>query len=154
MSTESSEANRSSIPRWLWLGVIVWSDDPEVEPTVIADSSSVLVARAGAVTIHEMLAEDRDGYAGATQFLESHPPPQDWDSPEHVRAWLDALQEATPHPSFSIHTVPVAGGADGTNRSAVNRYLQQALWQREQALRVDLPNPAEAKPPVERHLER
>ncbi|KUF06093.1 hypothetical protein AUL38_14455 [Leucobacter sp. G161] len=51
-----------------------------------------------AVTIHEML-EDSDAYAGATDFLQSNPPPQDWVEPRDVDDWLEALREATPHPS-------------------------------------------------------
>ncbi len=133
MVTDSDRFERPSVPHSLWLGVIVWSDDPEVEPTVIADRSPVTLARTMAVTIHEML-EDSDTYAGATEFLQSNPPPQDWAKPRDVDDWLEALREATPHPSFSFHRVPITGGADGTNHGFVNRYLGQALREREQAL--------------------
>jgi hypothetical protein len=89
----------TSPPGALFLGVIVWS---EVDPTVIADRNPVAVARAVAVTIHEML-EDSEVYAGATEFLQSNPSPQDWVLPEDVDAWLEALREATPYPVYSFH---------------------------------------------------
>lgn len=98
MTSEPADRSQPPLPRSLWLGVIVWSDDPEVEPTVIADRSPVSLARTMAVTIHEML-EDSDAYAGATDFLQSNPPPQDWVEPRDVDDWLEALREATPHPS-------------------------------------------------------
>lgn len=130
----------TSLPGALFLGVIVWADDPEIDPTVIADRNPVAVARAVAVTIHEIL-EDSEAYAGATEFLQSNPPPQDWVLPEDVDAWLEALREATPHPAYSFHRVPMTGGADGTNHTAVNRYLQHALQEREAALTAD-PSPS------------
>ena len=141
-SATATTAQRSatSPPGALFLGVIVWADDPEVDPTVIADRNPVVLARAVAVTIHEML-EDSEAYAGATEFLQSNPPPQDWVLPEDVDAWLEALREATPHPAYSFHRVPMTGGADGTNHTAVNRYLQHALQEREAALTAD-PSPS------------
>lgn len=146
-------AETSHVPRTLWLGVIVWSDDPEVEPTVIADRSPVALARTMAVTIHEML-ENSDAYAGATEFLQSNPPPQDWTEPREVGDWLEALREATPHPSFSFHRVPIAGGADGTNYSFVNRYLEQALREREQALAEEPSSRTYEEPSARTFLER
>lgn len=146
-------AETSHVPRTLWLGVIVWSDDPEVEPTVIADRSPVALARTMAVTIHEML-ENSDAYAGATEFLQSNPPPQDWVEPRDVDNWLEALREATPHPSFSFHRVSTAGGADGTNYSFVNRYLEQALREREQALAEEPSSRTYEGPSARTFLER
>jgi len=145
-------AETSHVPRTLWLGVIVWSDDPEVEPTVIADRSPVALARTMAVTIHEML-EDSDAYAGATEFLQSKPPPRDWVEPRDVDDWLEALREATPHPSFSFHRLPITGGADGSNHGFVNRYLEQALREREQALAKEL-SLRTSEGPATRPLER
>lgn len=71
-----AQGSTTRLPGALFLGVIVWADDTEVDPTVIADRNPVAVARAVAVTIHEML-EDSEAYAGATEFLQSNPPPQD-----------------------------------------------------------------------------
>lgn len=135
-----AQGSTTRLPGVLFLGVIVWADDPEIDPTVIADRNPVAVARAVAVTIHEML-EDSEAYAGATEFLQSNPPPQDWVLPEDVDAWLEALREATPHPAYSFHQVPLTGGADGTNHTAVNRYLEHALQEREAALTPD-PSPS------------
>ena len=100
--------------------------------------------------IHEMI-DDSPAYAGAPEFLESNPPPQDWVLPEDVDVWLDALREATPYPAYSFHQVPVAGGADGTNRAVVNRYMESALQEREQSLFVDLPTVSQQQHSGPRH---
>ena len=87
----SLEANVTprSVPAYLFLGVILWSDDTEEDPTVIADRNPVTLARTMAVMIHEMI-DDSPAYEGATEFLESNPPPQDWVLPEDVDDWLDS----------------------------------------------------------------
>lgn len=125
-------------PASLFLGVIIWSDDTEEDPTVIADRNPVTLARTMATMIHDMI-DDSPAYAGAPEFLQSNPPPQDWVLPEDVDAWLEALREATPHPAYSFHQIPITGGADGTNLTVVNRYLESALREREQSLTSDAP---------------
>lgn len=125
-------------PRNLSVAVIVWMDDAFVEPTVIAHRSPVVVAHAAALAIHEMIT-DPYAYGGATDFLESQKPPQDWRTPEDVDAWLEALRNTTSYPAFSFHRVAVNGGADGLNDLAVDRHLQQALRQRERAVQPDDP---------------
>ena len=149
----TAQRSATSPPGALFLGVIVWADDPEIDPTVIAARNPVAVARAVAVTIHEML-EDSEAYAGATEFLESNPPPQDWVLPEDVDAWLEALREATPHPAYSFHHVPSTGGADGTNHTVVDRYLQHALQAREAALTPDPSPSTDPSRSTGRHLAR
>lgn len=151
MDTESAEADtqrptahnrgegHARQPNPIFLGVIIWSDDAEEDPTVIADRNPVTLARTMAVMIHEMI-DDAPAYEGATEFLESNPPPQDWVLPEDVDDWLEALREATPYPSYSFHQIPTTGGADGTNRTVVNRYLESALQEREQSLSADAPD--------------
>ena len=148
----SLEANVTprSVPAYLFLGVILWSDDTEEDPTVIADRNPVTLARTMAVMIHEMI-DDSPAYGGATEFLESNPPPQDWVLPEDVDDWLEALREATPYPSYSFHQIPTTGGADGTNRTVVNRYLDSALQAREQSLSVDAPDDPRRQHPGPAH---
>jgi len=124
-------------PTQLFLGVIVWSDDVEEDPTVIADRNPVTLARVMATTIHEMM-DDSPAFEGATEFLESHPSPMEWEWPRDVDDWLEELREATPYPAFSFHQIPTVGGADGTNRTVVNRYLEQALREREHDLTGDV----------------
>ncbi|MGP4965973.1 hypothetical protein [Glutamicibacter ardleyensis] len=126
-------------PASLFLGVIIWSDDTEQDPTVIADRNPVTLARTMAVMIHEMI-DDSPAYAGAPEFLQSNPPPQDWRRLEDVDAWLEALREATPYPAYSFHQVPTTGGADGTNQTLVNRYLGTEFREREHALSADAPH--------------
>lgn len=149
----TAQRRTTSAPGALFLGVIIWSDDTEVDPTVIADRNPVTLARTVAVTIHEML-EDSEAFAGATEFLQSNPPPQDWVLPEDVDAWLEALREATPHPAYSFHHVPLTGGADGTNHTVVNNYLQHALQEREDALTPDSSPSSVAGQSSGRHLAR
>lgn len=132
-------------PSMLSLGVIIWSDDTSEDPTVIVDRSPVTLARVMATAIHEMI-DDSHAYAGATEFLESNPPPSDWVTPEDVDNWLDALREATPYPAFSFHQIPTTGGADGTNHTFVNRYLDRALQDRAHALAGDEGASHEAAP--------
>lgn len=74
--------------------------------------------------------------------------------PEDVDAWLEALREETPHPAYSFHHVPVTGGADGTNHSAVNRYLRHALQERAEALTLDPSPSTDAGRSSGRHLAR
>lgn len=136
MTTTEPHAQEEGPQRSVYLGVIIWSDDPDVEPTVIADRNPVTLARSLALTIHEMLA-DTNLYVGATEFLQEQPPPQDWALPEDVDDWLEALRDGTPYPSYSFHQVPITGGVDGTNHTVVNRHLQHALHDREQALAAD-----------------
>ena len=59
-----------------------------------------------------------------------------------VDAWLEALREATPHPAYSFHEIPIAGGAAGTNHTVVTQYPSHALRSREHALDAD-PDAAE-----------
>jgi|SRR5699024_5400353 len=136
MTTTETHAQEERPQPSVYLGVIIWSDDPDVEPTVIAHRNPVTLAHSLALTIHEMLT-DTNLYAGATEFLQEQPPPQDWVLPEDVDEWLEALQEATPYPAYWFHQVPTTGGVDGTNHTAVNRHLQHALHDREQALAAD-----------------
>lgn len=118
--------------------VIVWSDDPEAQPTVVADRSPVVVARAAALAIHEMIT-DPYVYAGATDFLETQKPPQDWRTPGDVDAWLEALQQSAPYPAFSFHRVPVTGGADGLTGLMIDQHIDHALQERERAVLPDEP---------------
>jgi len=152
MNTEAALHAREEArtpPRQLFLGVIIWSDDTEEDPTVIADRNPVTLARTMAVMIHEMI-DGSPAYEGAAEFLESNPPPQDWVLPKDVDDWLEALREATPHPAYSFHQVPITGGADGTNRTVVNRYLAAALHEREDTLNSDAPSPNSDEMPQRR----
>ncbi|MDQ1128980.1 hypothetical protein [Microbacterium sp. SORGH_AS_0888] len=132
-----AETNRDAgRPRMLCLGVVVWSDDPDVEPTVLAHDSPVVVAHATALAIHEVL-EDSPAYVGASEFLETHRGPRDWRTPEDVDAWLEALREATPHPAYSFHQIPVGGGNEKGDDAAAS--LHHAMQERERALTADAP---------------
>lgn len=113
------------------VGVIVWSNLEGEEPTVLADISVVRLARTIATTLYETLS-DSDAFAGATEFLTSHPAPADWQYPEDVNAWLNALQEATPYPSFSIQSIPVRPLA--ADKTPAGSALAHALDQRAQDL--------------------
>lgn len=102
------EPERLPTPPHVNIGVINWSDLEQDEPTVLAHSNPVTLARQIATMLHETLS-DSDAFAGATEFLSSHSTPADWQSPEDVDRWMDALREATPLPSFSLQRIPVTG---------------------------------------------
>lgn len=138
-------------PSFLSLGVIVWSDDPEVDPTVIATRHPVTLARSVALTIHDMLT-NADLYAGAAELVQTLPPPEDWARPEDVDDWLEALRESTPYPAYSFHRVPVSGGVDGTDYLPVSRHLEAALHAREQALTGEPAEPSASPPAAGREL--
>ncbi len=136
------------VPPQLSVGVIVWSDTTEDDPTVIAHRSPVTLARMMAETLYEQL-HDSPGFEGAAEFLDEHPPPADWTWPEDVDDWLEALRATTPFPAFSFHQIPTVGGADGTNRPLVSRLLARALREREHALEPD--TSAQPTRPAGRH---
>lgn len=115
--TDDSEPPRGS--SGLSLGVIIWADDTTVDPTVIVGHSAASLARVVATTIHDEMTSDSDSYAGATEFLNSNPPPQDWATPEDVDHWLEALREATPHPAITFYQIPTPGGPDGIGGTVV-----------------------------------
>jgi len=119
--------------RHLAVGVIVWDDQGDDDPTVLADPNPTALARAIALLLHQRIAEGPTSDTLA-RFLEEHPPAQDWAEPKDVDDWLDALRETTPLPSVSFHEVPISGGADGTDRIRAARMLTSALARREQEL--------------------
>ena len=156
VSRRMNTTRRAGFPSWIPLeseperpprpparvpvGVIVWSDLDGVEPTVLADTSAARLARTIATTLHETLS-DSDAFAGATEFLTAHTAPADWQYPEDVDAWLNALLEATPYPSFSIQSVPL--GPTILAGAPASPELTQALDQRAQDLSADTePGPA------------
>lgn len=93
------EPEPTPLPARAYVGVIVWSDLEGQDPTVIADASATAMARRLATVLHETLS-DRNAFAGATEFLETHRSPAEWKGPEDVGAWLDDLRAATPYPAF------------------------------------------------------
>lgn len=121
ISRRLETTRREGLPSWMPLGdepaavepaehvnvgVIVWSDMAEDEPTVLADQHPVRLARALAETLHASL-RDSDVFAGAADFLDHHQPPAAWEKPEDVDAWLEDLRAATDYPSFSIQRLPI-----------------------------------------------
>lgn len=114
------EPERPRPPARLSVGVIVWSDLPDDEPTVVASASPLRVVHMLATTLHDAL-KDSDAFAGATEFLQTHVDPANWNTPEDVDAWLDALREATPFPTFSIHTVTLPSTSPTPLREALEQ---------------------------------
>lgn len=100
------EAAPAPLPARAYVGVIAWSDLEGMEPTVIVDASATAMARRLATELYETLS-DRDGFAGATEFLETHRSPDEWKGPEDVGAWLDDLRAATPDPAFWYQQIEI-----------------------------------------------
>lgn len=120
------EPEPTPLPARAYVGVIVWSDLEGQDPTVIADTSATAMARQLATVLHEGLS-DRNVFAGATEFLETHRSPNEWKGPEDVGAWLDDLRAATPYPAFWYEQIGIGNApaqasetpAPATERSAV-----------------------------------
>jgi hypothetical protein len=137
----------------MFLGVVVWSDDPEVEPSVFVGTDQVTVMLATALGIHELL--DRSpAYDGAAEFLATQPPPAAWESVSDVHDWLEALREATPYPACSLQQIPTRA-LDDVPRSSFEDTLRDALRAREHAVTAtDLADPAPSMPRPEQGLGR
>ncbi|GFZ83098.1 hypothetical protein [Nesterenkonia alkaliphila] len=88
-------------PTQVHVGVIIWTDLENQEPTILVDTNPVRLTRNLATTLHESLDGD-PGFEGAAEFLDHHPSPQEWKTPEDVDVWLDALSASTPYPAVSI----------------------------------------------------
>lgn len=120
------------LPARAHVAVIVWSDVEGQDPTVIADASPTAVARRLATVLHETLS-DRDAFAGATEFLETHRSPDEWKGPEDVGAWLDDLRATSPYPAFWYAPIDIGNApapaserrAPATERPAAP---QDKLW--------------------------
>jgi hypothetical protein len=109
----------------LSVGVIVWSEEVQDDPTVLAHRDPVTLARAMALLIHDRI-QDTYAFPGLTGFLDDHAPPQDCLESRDVDDWLDELREAAPYPAFSFHDLPITGGTDGTDRAEAGRMLSCA----------------------------
>lgn len=103
------------------VAMIVWSDDLDIEPTVLVGSRSVPLHRETAAMLHGKLT-DSDSFQGAQQFLADHAGPAQWRTPEEIEAWLDALRESTPYPHVTFAQQPLTHGAE-----SYGRHLAQAL---------------------------
>ena len=117
-------ANRAARtrPQVVTVGVITWSDDPDVEPSILIGSRSTDLARRVATQLYEELAES-EAFAGGDEVIDKHTPIQQWNTPEDVDQWLEALAEETPMPRATITRLPVAdltgpGGQYGRDLSS------------------------------------
>lgn len=132
ISRRLETTRREGLPSWMPLGgepaavepaehvnvgVIVWSEMAEDEPTVLADQHPVGLARVLAENLHASL-RDSDVFAGAAEFLDRHQPPSAWETPEDVDAWLEDLRAATDYPSFSIQRLPIGTSSPAGEPSA------------------------------------
>jgi hypothetical protein len=154
------EPESTPLPARAYVGVIIWSDLDGQDPTVIADASATAMARRLATVLHETLS-DRDAFAGATEFLETHRSPDEWKGPEDVGAWLDDLRAATPYPAFWYEQIEIGNTpappltsespAPATERSAAP---EGTLWtyQVPVEFEVSAPSPSEARRLVDEAL--
>lgn len=104
-------------PSTVHVGVIVWSEDTMVEPTTVVDSNPVALARNVASLVHEILSGDVDAFDGAAEFLDSHPGPAQWSTPEDIEAWLEDLRASTPTPAVTLEQFIVPAQQRGTGQA-------------------------------------
>lgn len=110
--TATTEPTPEAEPARVYVEAIVWTDLEDQEPTVVVDTDSVRLARNVATTLYENLDGD-PGFLGAAEFLENHQSPAQWETPEDVDAWLEALDSATPYPAVSIQRLGVGAPPPG-----------------------------------------
>lgn len=136
-----------SRPRTVGVGVIVWSDDQETEPTIIISPRIVQLTREVATMVWEELHQS-DAFQGAEDFLVSHLEPADWGGARQVDEWLDALSEAMPFPQVTLTQLPVDGSGEGHQHQ-----LADALSRRAAELdRTDRPSVDGHPPDLGRNL--
>jgi hypothetical protein len=127
-------------PQTITIAVIDWSDDPEVNPTVLAGSRSAELVRQAATQVYAELAGS-EAFLGAAEFLSTHPAPAQWRFPEDTDEWLLALSVATPYLRVTItQTTPPDPVSPGQEMA---RTLTENLARREAELH---PNPASTHP--------
>jgi hypothetical protein len=103
--------------------VITWSDDPEVEPTIMVRRRIVELNRSVATMLYEEL-RDSNAFQGATEFLKSHT--DDWEDARAVDDWLEALKNATPFPRVTLTQVRVEEGDDSYNHNVADALARRA----------------------------
>lgn len=133
----ADHADPSSPPTPLTVGVVVWSEDPELPPTVVAGAGVEEVAKRVALEIDDALRAPF-GFAGATEFLASHPVLTEQSSAAQIRQWLEDLDRGTPYPSWSMHDVPTDTGIGTANWYAKEHRIASPALE-EQRAAVDQP---------------
>lgn len=91
------------------LGVVVWSEDPEVPPSLIAGRGRAEVTRRLAMEIDEMI-RDPNAFVGAADFLADRDPLAEVTSEEHIQRWLADLSGSSSYPSWSVTETSLSFG--------------------------------------------
>lgn len=116
----------SPTPPQLYIGVIRWTDRNDEYPELYAEADREKIAVHLATSVHDTLVEsdETETFAGAYAFLDRHPLPLRHFGPGEADAWLQALHEATPYPSVTIHRPDTSaltpGPVSTQSRSAAN----------------------------------
>jgi hypothetical protein len=145
--TELTGARAAGRPSLVSVGVVTWSDEPEVEPTIMIGPRILELTRNAATMVFEEM-RDSDAFDGATDFLRSHSEPAQWEHARDVDDWLQALAEVSPYPRVTLTQLPIDGGTDEHND-----LLADALTRRATQLQPeDPPVPGPAQPQLRRAL--
>lgn len=103
-------------PEEVFIAEVRWSPESDTDPECFAHRDPAVLMREVATIVHREL----DGsplYEGAGDFLDSHLPPDEWDSLMVVVRWLRDLTNTTDYPSVTIKPSKMALIVDDTNDS-------------------------------------
>jgi hypothetical protein len=144
-TTDVSAARAAGRPSLVSVGVVTWSED--AEPTIMVGPRILEVGRNAATMVFEEIRYS-DAFDGATDFLQSHREPAQWEHARDVDDWLRALAEASPYPRVTLTQLPIDGSNDGHND-----LLADALARRAAQIRPeDPPVPGPSQPRLRRAL--
>lgn len=85
----------------VFLVEIAWDFDEALEPTILLHRDRRIAEHEAAKLIYAEI-NDSEAWAGAGEFLESHPGPQSWVTYDDASQWLQALQRFSPLPAVTI----------------------------------------------------
>lgn len=94
---------------WVTLGVVVWSEDPEVPPLLVAGRGRAEVTRRLAMEIDETI-RDPNAFVGAADFLAGRDPLTEDTSGEHVQRWLAEFSGSSSYPRWSVTETSLSFG--------------------------------------------
>lgn len=98
---------RMEAPEEVFIAEVRWSPESDTDPECFAHRDPAVLMREVATIVHGEL-HGSPLYEGAGDFLDSHLPPDQWDSLLTVVKWLRDLAHTTDYPSVTIKAARMA----------------------------------------------